>query len=166
MSDIVIVSGARTPMGGFQGSLSGVPAVELGAIAIREAVAQVHPRPPSFCTGCPERPIFTAIKMIEKELGQHHVRLAFALERQRQQQLQLQNENQIASLSDWTISVMITEYSTKLFVLSIELFRSQDLLQSSTKFLRWCCNTIHHNMKYFLHNPTTYQKQQSLDQQY
>ncbi|MDD0841928.1 thiolase family protein [Pseudomonas sp. Gutcm_11s] len=40
MSDIVIVSGARTPMGGFQGSLSGVPAVELGAIAIREAVAR------------------------------------------------------------------------------------------------------------------------------
>ncbi|MBX9756808.1 MAG: acetyl-CoA C-acyltransferase [Pseudomonadaceae bacterium] len=40
MSDIVIVSGARTPMGGFQGSLSSVPAVELGAIAIREAVAR------------------------------------------------------------------------------------------------------------------------------
>ncbi|MDG1580163.1 acetyl-CoA C-acyltransferase [Pseudomonas sp. GOM6] len=40
MSDIVIVSAARTPMGGFQGSLSSVPAVELGAIAIREAVAR------------------------------------------------------------------------------------------------------------------------------
>ena len=40
MSDIVIVSGARTPMGGFQGSLSSVPAVELGAVAIREAVAR------------------------------------------------------------------------------------------------------------------------------
>ena len=40
MSDIVIVSGVRTPMGGFQGSLSGVAAVELGAIAIREAVAR------------------------------------------------------------------------------------------------------------------------------
>jgi acetyl-CoA C-acetyltransferase len=40
MSDIVIVSGARTPMGGFQGSLASVPAVELGAIAIREAVAR------------------------------------------------------------------------------------------------------------------------------
>ena len=40
MSDIVIVSGARTPMGGFQGSLSSVPAVELGAVAISEAVAR------------------------------------------------------------------------------------------------------------------------------
>ncbi|WP_394240181.1 acetyl-CoA C-acyltransferase [Halopseudomonas laoshanensis] len=40
MSDnsIVIVSGARTPMGGFQGSLSSVPAVDLGALAIAEAV--------------------------------------------------------------------------------------------------------------------------------
>ena len=38
MSDIVIVSGARTPMGGFQGSLSSVAAVDLGAAAIRAAV--------------------------------------------------------------------------------------------------------------------------------
>ena len=34
---------------------------------------QVHARPPSFCTGCPERPIFTAIKLVERELGAHHV---------------------------------------------------------------------------------------------
>jgi indolepyruvate ferredoxin oxidoreductase, alpha subunit len=33
----------------------------------------VHPRPPSFCTGCPERPIFTAMKLLERELGKHHV---------------------------------------------------------------------------------------------
>ena len=33
----------------------------------------VHSRPPSFCTGCPERPIFTAMKLVERELGQHHV---------------------------------------------------------------------------------------------
>ena len=37
MSDIVIVSGARTPMGGFQGSLSSIAAVDLGAAAIRAA---------------------------------------------------------------------------------------------------------------------------------
>jgi indolepyruvate ferredoxin oxidoreductase alpha subunit len=35
--------------------------------------ADVHPRPPSFCTGCPERPIFTAMKLVERELGPHHV---------------------------------------------------------------------------------------------
>ena len=35
--------------------------------------SQVHARPPSFCTGCPERPIFTAMKLVERELGVHHV---------------------------------------------------------------------------------------------
>jgi indolepyruvate ferredoxin oxidoreductase alpha subunit len=34
---------------------------------------QVQSRPPSFCTGCPERPIFTALKLAERELGPHHV---------------------------------------------------------------------------------------------
>ena len=35
---VVIVSFARTPMGGFQGALSGVKATELGATAVRAAV--------------------------------------------------------------------------------------------------------------------------------
>jgi len=35
--------------------------------------ASVHARPPGFCTGCPERPIFTAMKLVERELGAHHV---------------------------------------------------------------------------------------------
>jgi indolepyruvate ferredoxin oxidoreductase alpha subunit len=33
----------------------------------------VPPRPPGFCTGCPERPIFSALKLVEKELGPHHI---------------------------------------------------------------------------------------------
>ena len=33
----------------------------------------VHGRPPGFCTGCPERPIFSAMKLVERELGPHHV---------------------------------------------------------------------------------------------
>ena len=33
----------------------------------------VQGRPPGFCTGCPERPIFTAMKLVERELGAHHV---------------------------------------------------------------------------------------------
>lgn len=45
MSDIVIVSAVRTPMGGFQGSLASVPAVDLGAVAIREAVARAGIQP-------------------------------------------------------------------------------------------------------------------------
>lgn len=35
---VVIVNGARTPMGGFQGDLGSVTATELGAIAIRAAI--------------------------------------------------------------------------------------------------------------------------------
>ncbi|MFT5562369.1 MAG: acetyl-CoA C-acetyltransferase [Candidatus Azotimanducaceae bacterium] len=38
MNDVYIASGARTPMGGFQGSLQSVSAVELGATAIRDAI--------------------------------------------------------------------------------------------------------------------------------
>ncbi|MGH8796463.1 MAG: thiamine pyrophosphate-dependent enzyme, partial [Caldimonas sp.] len=33
----------------------------------------VHGRPPGFCTGCPERPIFSAMKLVERELGPHHI---------------------------------------------------------------------------------------------
>ena len=37
-SDVVIISGCRTPIGKFQGSLSDLTAPQLGAIAVREAV--------------------------------------------------------------------------------------------------------------------------------
>lgn len=30
-------------------------------------------RPPGFCTGCPERPVFSAMKLLEREMGQFHV---------------------------------------------------------------------------------------------
>jgi len=33
----------------------------------------VPPRPPGLCTGCPERPIFAAMKMVQQDLGEHHV---------------------------------------------------------------------------------------------
>ncbi|HIC73015.1 MAG TPA: indolepyruvate ferredoxin oxidoreductase subunit alpha [Alphaproteobacteria bacterium] len=33
----------------------------------------IPPRPPSFCTGCPERPVFSAMKIVEKELGPTHI---------------------------------------------------------------------------------------------
>ena len=36
-------------------------------------VPLVHARPPGFCTGCPERPIFTAMKLMEMEIGEHHI---------------------------------------------------------------------------------------------
>ena len=43
------------------------------ASARQTITGKVHGRPPSFCTGCPERPIFAAMKLVERELGPHHV---------------------------------------------------------------------------------------------
>jgi indolepyruvate ferredoxin oxidoreductase alpha subunit len=34
---------------------------------------EVHARPPGLCTGCPERPVFAALKLVQRELGEHHV---------------------------------------------------------------------------------------------
>jgi indolepyruvate ferredoxin oxidoreductase alpha subunit len=55
------------------------PASEVAPLQQRQANAlasvegKVHGRPPAFCTGCPERPIFAAMKLVERELGPHHV---------------------------------------------------------------------------------------------
>jgi indolepyruvate ferredoxin oxidoreductase alpha subunit len=57
----------------------GAPAAEVAPLKARENQVtaamneNVHGRPPSFCTGCPERPIFAAMKLVERELGPHHV---------------------------------------------------------------------------------------------
>ncbi|HML07213.1 MAG TPA: indolepyruvate ferredoxin oxidoreductase subunit alpha [Xanthobacteraceae bacterium] len=40
---------------------------------IKALGAAVPPRPPSFCVGCPERPIFAAMKLVQQELGPHQV---------------------------------------------------------------------------------------------
>jgi acetyl-CoA C-acetyltransferase len=45
MTDVVIISACRTPIGGFGGSLSSLPAPRLGAIAIREAVQRAGLKP-------------------------------------------------------------------------------------------------------------------------
>jgi acetyl-CoA C-acetyltransferase len=43
--DVVLVSAARTPIGKFQGALAGFKATELGALAIREALARAKVAP-------------------------------------------------------------------------------------------------------------------------
>ena len=37
------------------------------------AVGDIPPRPPNFCTGCPERPVFAAIKLAQREIGPTHI---------------------------------------------------------------------------------------------
>lgn len=41
MKEVFIVSGARTPMGSFMGSLSTVPATQLGAVAVKGALEKI-----------------------------------------------------------------------------------------------------------------------------
>lgn len=41
--------------------------------AIPDLSQTVPVRPPGFCTGCPERPIFAAMKLVQEELGEHQV---------------------------------------------------------------------------------------------
>ena len=41
--------------------------------AVKRLSEVVPPRPAGFCIGCPERPIFAAMKLVEQELGTHHV---------------------------------------------------------------------------------------------
>src|SRR5579885_1303136 len=36
-------------------------------------VGDIPPRPPNFCTGCPERPVFAALKLTQRELGPTHI---------------------------------------------------------------------------------------------
>jgi len=43
------------------------------APAIPDLIETVPIRPPGFCTGCPERPIFAAMKLTEQELGKHQI---------------------------------------------------------------------------------------------
>jgi len=37
------------------------------------ALGPLPPRPPSFCTGCPERPVFSALKLMQRDLGPTHI---------------------------------------------------------------------------------------------
>jgi acetyl-CoA C-acetyltransferase len=45
MKDVVIVSGARTPVGAFGGSLSTMPVVDLGALVLKETLKKIGLRP-------------------------------------------------------------------------------------------------------------------------
>ena len=45
MKEVVIVSGVRTPVGSFGGSLKDVPAIDLGAMVVKEAVKRAGIQP-------------------------------------------------------------------------------------------------------------------------
>lgn len=45
MREVVVVSGARTAIGNFGGSLKEIPAIQLGAIVIKEALKRAGFKP-------------------------------------------------------------------------------------------------------------------------
>jgi indolepyruvate ferredoxin oxidoreductase, alpha subunit len=38
-----------------------------------ELLGALPPRPPTFCIGCPERPVFSAMKLVAQDIGRPHV---------------------------------------------------------------------------------------------
>ena len=89
--DVLPMAGEYTAAVMLQGVtkfLEAAQPVGLNGRSVSSALEQVHelkqkaatlldgivpPRPPSFCTGCPERPVFSAIKLVEKDLGKIHI---------------------------------------------------------------------------------------------
>jgi len=70
----VLVQGVREFLRRHAPQLCGDAAAPVGSHPAVQALSGVVPqRPAGFCTGCPERPIFTAMKMVEKEVGPMHV---------------------------------------------------------------------------------------------
>ena len=61
---------ARLPITSPAAAAAAAAPMRLGA---PELAAVVPARPPGFCTGCPERPIFSALTLVQEQLGMHHI---------------------------------------------------------------------------------------------
>jgi len=75
----VVRAGVARYLAATGGSVGGVASRRLAAADSERSRARsalnlaVPARPPGFCTGCPERPIFTALKLLERERGAFHI---------------------------------------------------------------------------------------------
>ena len=66
--------GLREFLGRWEPGAVTIPPLEKTNGAHREDLAQLVPqRPSGLCTGCPERPFFSAVKLLEKEFGKLQV---------------------------------------------------------------------------------------------
>ena len=67
--DVVIVSGARTAIGSFGGSIRDVPAIKLGSLVIREAMtrAGLRPQPSQDCLDCGPKALENEHSELEKK---------------------------------------------------------------------------------------------------
>ena len=77
-----ILSGLSKFLGGAADAVLGeVAAARSGAQALLGPLHAPHgaapggitPRPPTFCVGCPERPVFSAMKLVQNDMGKLHV---------------------------------------------------------------------------------------------
>ena len=72
MRDVVIVAGARTPVGTFGGSLKSVPVVQLGALALKEALKKAGLRPVTGEAMTRVEPdALSGLGMVDLEKGYH-----------------------------------------------------------------------------------------------
>ncbi len=62
------------PPGAVDGGLGAPEAMaEIRGQAAEALGEPLPPRPPQFCTGCPERPVFSALKLLQEEIGKVHI---------------------------------------------------------------------------------------------
>jgi indolepyruvate ferredoxin oxidoreductase alpha subunit len=61
---------ARLPVTSPAAAAAAAAPMRLGA---PELAGVVPARPPGFCVGCPERPIFSALTLVQEQLGMHHI---------------------------------------------------------------------------------------------
>src|SRR5207248_11664573 len=55
---------------GRDGAMAPITSLKEKAAELLGALPQ---RPPGFCVGCPERPVFSAMKLLEKDAGKFHL---------------------------------------------------------------------------------------------
>jgi indolepyruvate ferredoxin oxidoreductase, alpha subunit len=62
-----------TSSGTAVAAMAAVRKTEVSSELSAKLAALVPPRPSGLCTGCPERPFFAAMKLVQKELGPLHI---------------------------------------------------------------------------------------------
>ena len=73
---IALATAARAPQATYLPVTSPAAAAAASAgtrVGAPELASVVPARPPGFCVGCPERPIFSALTLVQQEIGMHHI---------------------------------------------------------------------------------------------
>jgi len=60
-------------LGGLAAARAWLAAIDAARGEMASALGPLPPRPPGFCIGCPERPVFSALKLAQREVGPVHV---------------------------------------------------------------------------------------------